>query len=727
MKKIALLILTVMISGSIVAQEKAKQQIEKQYINAAHKAFLYQVSPEIKKADNWVLDKQSEFQETVFLAPNFITTLSTDTSWGYSEYKNLMDTAFAPQTFSRRFYTGDTLSYIYHNNAYIWPFDSTKWFPDRLQESYFSEGNNDSSITYSYRNAELEPYNGQRSITPSNPSEGATYEQFWDYYNPIDGWLKGSRDLSYKDEVGFDTLRKSLQFNIELGEYELEYLQRNRYGENYSYRYNEGYYQGVLSSTDLRETTEEYQLRERAYFNNEVVRTSGSWEYVKLGDGGRYIYQVSKEYDSDQMKYMGEDSLHFVYAMDDSYTKAEGFYWDDSTWVFNRAYTSYQQEHESGKVVVDSIVVYTVNYNEETMKNEVSGVSIKTEMNYDSQGNQIEVRNYSIISDSLQLNSKTVRTFRAFESFDGSTYYGQVKQENYGRDFLTGEIYRSSVNETVYDENDAYKGVKFFGFSAVGDTTYGYITQREIQEDGSTLEVRFDWDFALKELVLKSYRIFNRRTSGDQGQGFNQGLNATVINGKQAISRSMSVYTNYPGIFNDGPILANQGDTISIYVSAMNPDMSIPEVEVMNLPATATFNPETHHIYWKVDEENPAPMIYKVIRGDKFVTTEVEFISEQFAVGAEEEESPQEFNLSQNYPNPFNPSTNISFNLPSAEEVSLKVYNLLGQEVAILVNSRMGSGTHTITFDSSRLASGVYIYRLISGEFSQTKKMMLIK
>lgn len=85
------------------------------------------------------------------------------------------------------------------------------------------------------------------------------------------------------------------------------------------------------------------------------------------------------------------------------------------------------------------------------------------------------------------------------------------------------------------------------------------------------------------------------------------------------------------------------------------------------------------------------------------------------------------FSLIQNYPNPFNPSTNISFSLPSSGEVSLKVYNLLGQEVAALVNGRMTSGTHTVTLDASQLSSGMYIYRLQAGSFVQTKKMLLIK
>jgi len=94
---------------------------------------------------------------------------------------------------------------------------------------------------------------------------------------------------------------------------------------------------------------------------------------------------------------------------------------------------------------------------------------------------------------------------------------------------------------------------------------------------------------------------------------------------------------------------------------------------------------------------------------------------------SETEERPSEISLSQNYPNPFNPSTNISFELPQAGIVQLKIYNLLGQEVANLVDGRMNSGNHSVNFDASQFSSGVYIYRLAAGNQSITKKMMLIK
>lgn len=88
---------------------------------------------------------------------------------------------------------------------------------------------------------------------------------------------------------------------------------------------------------------------------------------------------------------------------------------------------------------------------------------------------------------------------------------------------------------------------------------------------------------------------------------------------------------------------------------------------------------------------------------------------------------PEQFTLSNNYPNPFNPTTVISYQLPEASQVTLRVFDMLGREVAILVNGRVSAGEHEVQFDASNLSSGLYIYRLQAGEFIQTKKMMLIK
>ncbi len=85
------------------------------------------------------------------------------------------------------------------------------------------------------------------------------------------------------------------------------------------------------------------------------------------------------------------------------------------------------------------------------------------------------------------------------------------------------------------------------------------------------------------------------------------------------------------------------------------------------------------------------------------------------------------YTLHQNYPNPFNPETAISFELPYAEKVTLKIFNMNGQEVATLVNGNLSSGNHTIKFNATNLPSGVYFYSIKAGSFSSTKRMLLLK
>jgi hypothetical protein len=92
-----------------------------------------------------------------------------------------------------------------------------------------------------------------------------------------------------------------------------------------------------------------------------------------------------------------------------------------------------------------------------------------------------------------------------------------------------------------------------------------------------------------------------------------------------------------------------------------------------------------------------------------------------------DENTPIKYDLSQNYPNPFNPSTTIKFSIPQSGLVTLKVYNLLGQEVATLLNREINAGTHEYNFNAGRLGSGIYFYTIQAGDFIATKKMMLLK
>ena len=89
--------------------------------------------------------------------------------------------------------------------------------------------------------------------------------------------------------------------------------------------------------------------------------------------------------------------------------------------------------------------------------------------------------------------------------------------------------------------------------------------------------------------------------------------------------------------------------------------------------------------------------------------------------------TPTEFRLEQNYPNPFNPSTQIKFSVPQTSNVKIIVTDILGKEVATLVNDNLTAGNYSATFNANSVSSGIYFYTLITDNFKQSKKMILIK
>ena len=102
-------------------------------------------------------------------------------------------------------------------------------------------------------------------------------------------------------------------------------------------------------------------------------------------------------------------------------------------------------------------------------------------------------------------------------------------------------------------------------------------------------------------------------------------------------------------------------------------------------------------------------------------------ITEPISVGQISSEVPSSYSLKQNYPNPFNSSSNLKFEIANFGDVKLVVYDILGKTVQTLVNERLQPGTYEVRFDGSMLNSGVYFYRLKSGNYTETKRMLMIK
>jgi hypothetical protein len=105
----------------------------------------------------------------------------------------------------------------------------------------------------------------------------------------------------------------------------------------------------------------------------------------------------------------------------------------------------------------------------------------------------------------------------------------------------------------------------------------------------------------------------------------------------------------------------------------------------------------------------------------------------ELVAGVEDGITADDFNLYNNYPNPFNPATKIEFSVPQKSDVILKIYNILGKEVATLINGETESGVHSVNFNASNLSSGVYFYKIEASSlegtkiYSETKKMIFLK
>ncbi|HWA06474.1 MAG TPA: FG-GAP-like repeat-containing protein [Ignavibacteria bacterium] len=117
--------------------------------------------------------------------------------------------------------------------------------------------------------------------------------------------------------------------------------------------------------------------------------------------------------------------------------------------------------------------------------------------------------------------------------------------------------------------------------------------------------------------------------------------------------------------------------------------------------------------------------VYLNVAGNRFITA----VENQGIIGINYESGqiPAEFELLQNYPNPFNPATKIKFMLPEAVMVNLRVFDILGNEVTVLIDELKQAGTYMVDFDASKYASGVYFYKIEAGDFRQTKRMLLVK
>lgn len=155
------------------------------------------------------------------------------------------------------------------------------------------------------------------------------------------------------------------------------------------------------------------------------------------------------------------------------------------------------------------------------------------------------------------------------------------------------------------------------------------------------------------------------------------------------------------------------------------------QVEVNYDLVSVNWTPQYGHISFTISAH---PDSQDVHAGSAYYVDHLTFDGQPVNIKEHSAEIPSTFILEQNYPNPFNPSTKIKFSIPAENEnfrqvkfVSLKIYDILGNETAVLVNEIKEPGNYEIEFDASNLSSGIYFYELKSGYFSQTRKLVLVK
>ena len=232
--------------------------------------------------------------------------------------------------------------------------------------------------------------------------------------------------------------------------------------------------------------------------------------------------------------------------------------------------------------------------------------------------------------------------------------------------------------------------------------------------------------------------VFSWTPSFDQGRTSPYGFVFKVTDpfGASAFSTvSVTVVNvNRPPVFTHVPdyiVFPLNGTTVdSFQYIAVDPDGDQVSYSMLSGPAGSNVN-SNGLFTWKPTEDQDGQIYTITVQATdgQLSTTTSQFIGASSTITgvAETNNIPTEYNLFQNYPNPFNPTTSIQFSIPKESFVKLSVYNVIGQEVRVLVNKNMSAGNYKINFNASELNSGVYLYRIETADYTSVRKMVLVK
>jgi hypothetical protein len=273
---------------------------------------------------------------------------------------------------------------------------------------------------------------------------------------------------------------------------------------------------------------------------------------------------------------------------------------------------------------------------------------------------------------------------------------GLLKSINNGIDWTMTPLNNISISSIVINGNNVFAGSSTGLYKSTNSGANWTQTSLNI---------------VVSSLVLSGNNIYaGNYIYPDSGQGVyksaNYGANwlQTSLNNKNIMALAVNADNIFAGTWSNG-----------VYVSNDNGTAWMQRNEGLNVPYVSDFCILNNYIFAATHSSVYRRPLNELI-GIKQISTEV----------------PKKFSLSQNYPNPFNPITKIRFDIPAAGNrrerlLKLIVYDILGKQAAILVNKELAPGTYEVDFDGTNFASGIYFYVLKSGDFTQTKKMILVK
>ena len=306
-------------------------------------------------------------------------------------------------------------------------------------------------------------------------------------------------------------------------------------------------------------------------------------------------------------------------------------------------------------------------------------------------------------------------------------------------DAQTEVMIQANKDNTLYQSNTGAlsngKGAYFFAGKTGGGSIRRGLFAFDIAgniENGSSIDsviltLRMSRTNSNTSRIIALHKILSNWGEGNSNALGEEGSGAASMNGDATWIHTFhdtQFWTNTGGDFSEVESAAASVGAINFYTWSSTPELVADVQSWLDSPST--------NYGW-------------ILIGDEIVSTTAKrfdskenstesnrpklrvFYSPFVAVTTLGGELPTRYDLGQNYPNPFNPVTRIEYSIPQPGEVSLVIYNLLGEEVSRLVHGHMPIGTYSVIWNASNVASGIYFYRLEAGDFVQTRKMVLLK